>query len=215
MKRLIGLALVAAATLAHAQNNTAIPGAPTSAAKKEMIQKLLAMQQPSLEAMTRDLVERPARALMGAAEEALENRVAPEKRPEAVKKIQDLLNTYRDETTPLIKERATKVGQTSLGTIFEEKYTEDELKQLLAALEAPAYKKFQQGLGEMTNAFGSGLMKELEPILTPKAQALEAGMRAALGLNAPAAGAAPAAKPGAKPAAKPAAPAASKPAAKK
>lgn len=211
MKRLIGLALVAATSLVQAQN-TAIPGAPTSAAKKELINRLLAIQQPALESMTRDLIERPARQMMGAAEEALEVRVAPEKRPEAVKKIQDLLNKYRDETTPLIKDRATKIGQQSLGAVFEEKYTEDELKQLLASLEAPAYKKFQQSLPELTNTYAQAVVKDLEPIVQPKVKTLEQGVAAALGVPPP--GTAPAAAP-AKPAAKPAAPAASKAPAKK
>lgn len=206
MKRLIGLALVAAATVAHAQT-TAIPGAPTSAAKKELIQRLLVVQQPALESMTRDLIERPARQMMGAAEEALEVRVAPEKRPEAIKKIQDLLTKYRDETTPLIRERAAKIGQVSLGPIFEEKYTEEELKQLLAALEAPAYKKFQQSLPELTSAYAQSAVKELESAVQPKIKTLEQGVASALGLSGSAATAGPKS-------AKPAAPAASKPAKK-
>jgi hypothetical protein len=205
MKRLIGLALVAATTLSHAQ---AIPGAPASAAKKELVQRLLAIQQPALESMTRDLIERPARQMMGAAEEALETRVAPEKRQDAVKKIQELLTKYRDETTPLIKDRAAKIGQASLGPLFEEKYTEDELKQLLAALESPAYKKFQQSLPELTNTYVQSVVKELEPAVQPKIKALEQGVASALGVPG-AAATAP------KAGAKPAAPAASRPAAKK
>jgi hypothetical protein len=209
-QRLIGLALVAATSLVQAQA-TAIPGAPTSAAKKEMITRLLAIQQPALESMTRDLIERPARQMMAAAEEALEVRVAPEKRPEAVKKIQDLLNKYREETTPLIKDRASRIGQSSLGPIFEEKYTEEELKQLLASLEAPAYKKFQASLNELTSAYAQAVVKDLEPTVQPKVKSLEQGVAAALGVTAQGA-AAPGA---AKPAPKAAAPAASKPAAKK
>lgn len=205
MKRLIGLTLVAAASLAHAQS-TAIPGAPASAAKKELVQRLLVIQQPAFENMTRDLLERPVRQMMGAAEEALEARVAPEKRPDAVKKIQDLLAKYRDETAPIIKDRAPKIGQASLGPVFEEKYTEEELKQLVAALESPAYKKFQQSLPELTNTYAQSLVKELDPIVAPKLKSLEQGVGAALGVTE---GAAP------KAAGKPAAPAASKPAAKK
>jgi len=205
MKRLIALALVASATLAHAQNNasTAIPGAPTTAAKKELIQRLLTLQQPVLEAMTRDLIERPARQMMMAAEDALEARVAPDKRPDAVKKIQDALNKYRDETTPLIKERAFKIGQASLGPALEEKYTEDELRQLLGALEAPAYKKFQQGWPELTNTYSTSVVKELEAIVQPKVRELDQSIGSALGATgrAPAA-AASAPKAPAKPAKK-------------
>lgn len=208
MKRLIGLALVAASTVTHAQT-TAIPGAPASAGKKELVQRMLTIQQPGLENLTRDVIERPARQMMGAAEEALETRVAPEKRQDVVKKIQELLNKYRDETTPLVRERTAKIGQATLAPVFEEKYTEDELKQLVAALESPVYKKFQQSLPEMSNAYMQGVVKELQPIVEPKLKTLEQGVGQALGVTAPAAGAtAP------KAAAKAAAPAASKPAKK-
>lgn len=204
MKRLIAAALMASAALAHAQNNNSIPGAPASAAKKELVQRLLTLQQPALEGMTRDIIERPARQMMAAAEEALQMRVPPEKRQEAVKKIQDLLRTYRDDTTPLIKERSAKVGQSSLGPMFEEKFTEDELKQLLAALEAPAYKKFQQQLPELTTTFAQGVVKDLEPVVEPKLKTLEQGVAAALGVPAQGAAPAKAAKPAAAPASKPA-----------
>lgn len=207
MKRLIGLALVAATTLTYAQN-TAIPGAPTSATKKDLVQRLLTIQQPALENMTRDLIERPARQMMGAAEEALETRVAPEKRQDAVKKIQDLLNKYRDETTPLVRDRAAKIGQTTLGPVFEEKYTEDELKQLVTMLESPVYKKFQQSLPELTNTYAQGAVKDLQSVVEPKLKALEQGVAAALGVNAQAGAPAPKAAPKA-------GGAASKPAAKK
>jgi hypothetical protein len=208
MKRLIGLALVAATALAHGQGNNAIPGAPTSAAKKDLVQRLLTIQQPALENMTRELMERPARQMMGAAEEALETRVAPEKRQDAVKKIQDLLNKYRDETTPLVRERTTRIAQSTLGPVFEEKYSEDELKQLVTMLESPVYKKFQQSLPELTNTYAQGAVKDLQPVVEPKLKALEQGVAAALGVNA-AGAAAPKAAP------KAAAPAASKPPAKK
>lgn len=206
-RRLIGLALVATATLAQAQN-TPIPGAPASAAKKELIQRLLVLQQPALEGMTRELIERPARQIMGMAEDALEARVPPEKRQDVIKKIQEALNKYRDDTTPIAKERATKIAQSSLGPFLEEKYTEDELRQLLGALEAPAYKKFQQSWPELTNTFGQAVVKELEAVVQPKIKALDENVGAALGIKpgAPAGAASGprAAKPAAAPASKPA-----------
>ena len=208
MKRLIALALLTGTTLTYAQN-TAIPGAPASPAKKEQVQRLLNIQQPALESMTRDLIERPARQMMAAAEEALEMRVPPEKRPEAVKKIQDLLNKYRDETTPLVRERAARIGQSSLGPAFEEKYTEEELKQLVSMLESPVYKKFQQSLPELTNLYAQAAVKDLQSVVEPKLKTLEQGVGAALGVtNNGAAAPAPKAAP------KSAAPAASRPAKK-
>jgi hypothetical protein len=207
MKRLICLALLAGASLANAQTTTpnqAIPNAPPSAAKKELIQRLLNLQQPALESMARDLVERPARQLMAAADQALQTRVPPEKREAAAKQIQEQLRKYGDESNALVRERAFKIGQTSLGPLFDEKFNEDELRQLLATLEAPVYKKFQQSLPDLTKAYAQTVVKELEPVIEPKLKALEQSVGTALGVTAQDASPPKAAKPAAQPASKPA-----------
>ncbi len=206
MKSLIAIAALASAGLAFAQGQ-AIPNAPSSAAKKELVQRLLNLQQPALESMARDLVERPARQMMSAAEQAMQMRVPQDKQEAAAKQIEAQLKKYRDESGALVRDRAAKIGQTSLGPMFEDKFNEEELRQLLAALEAPAYKKFQQSLPEFTSAYAQTLVKELEPTIEPKLKALEQSVAAALGV--PAQGAS---QP--KGAAKPVAPAASKPAKK-
>jgi len=203
MKRLIGIALLAGASLVHAQNQTpnpsanqSIPNAPASAAKKELVQRLLTLQQPALESMARDMVEGPARQMAGDAEMAL-NRVPPEKREAVVKQIQEQLRKYGDESGALVRERAAKLGLTSIGPLFEEKFSDDELRQLLGALEAPAYKKFQQSLPDMTKVYAETLVKDMQPVVTPKLRALEQSIAAALGV--PSQSAAPAQPKAAKP----------------
>jgi uncharacterized protein len=203
MKHLIGLALLAGASLAFAQNQ-AIPNAPASAAKKELVQRVVNIQQPALEGMARDMVERPARQMMDAAGQALQMRVPPEKREAAVKQIQEQLRKYGDESSALVRDRAAKIGQASLSPLLEEKFSEDELRQLLGALEAPAYKKFQQSLPDLTKAYAETLVKELEPVIEPKLKALEQSVALALGVPAQGAAQPKAAKPPAAAASKPA-----------
>ena len=96
--------------------------------------------------------------------------------------------------------------------MLEEKFTEDELKQLLAWFESPVNKKFQQVSGEMQGSFMQKLVAEARPLLEPKLQALEQKVRAALGAPAAAAPAdsAPAPKAAAPSAARPPAKAASR-----
>jgi hypothetical protein len=185
MKRLIGLALAAAATLAHAQN-TAIPGVPASAAKKELVQRLLNLQQNQLDGITRDVVARPAQQIAAMAEEALQTQVPPAKHAPIVKKIQESLQKYEEGTMPLVRDRAGKIGQTSVGPFLEEKFTEDELRQLVTSLEAPAFKKFQQTQPELLNLYVAAVRKDLATAVQPKIDALERDVRAALGVQAPA-----------------------------
>jgi len=210
IKRLACSALVACATLAHAQNQ-AIPNAPASAAKKELVQRMVALQQPALDNMARNLAERPVRQMMSAADNAMQSRVPPEKRKAMGEQIEGEMRKFLDEAVPVVRDRAAKLGQTSLGPVFEEKFSEDELRQLLAALESPAYKKFQQNLPDLTNVFVQQLVADVEPTINPKLSALEQRVGAIINAGAPAPGAS---EPKTPKAAKPAASAASKPAKK-
>jgi len=70
MKRLITAALLSSAVLAFAQ---ATP-------KKELVQKLLTLQQPGIEQVARGLVERPAMQMMQEAGMVLQRQIPPEKR---------------------------------------------------------------------------------------------------------------------------------------
>jgi uncharacterized protein len=170
MKRLIIALLCAAATLAHAQT------------KKELVQKLLTLQQPMIEGMARSMVERPAAQLMQAAGQALQSQVPPEKREAAAKQIDADVKKFVEESTPLLRERAVKLAPSTLGATLEEKFTEDELKQLIAWLESPVNKKFQQIGPEMQNNFLQKLAGEAAPLLDPKLQALQQKVRVSLGL---------------------------------
>jgi uncharacterized protein len=180
----IALAALAAGPIAYAQTasaNTAVPGAP-SAAKKELLQRLMTLQQPALENMARNLAEQPVRQMMAAAEQAMPN-VPEAKREAAAKQIQADAKKYSDEANGIVKERAAKLGQSVLTPLFDEKFTEDELRQLLVSLEAPAYKKYQAALPDLSNAFAEKLIEDLRPVLDPKLKALEQSVGKALGLD--------------------------------
>lgn len=184
MKRTIVLALLASATLAHAQTAPAPASAPVSAAKKELVQKVLLLQQPSIENMARNLVEQPAGQMMQAAGRALQQQVPAEKREAVGKGIEADVKKYVDESYPNIRDRAVKIAPTTIGAVLEEKFTDDELKQLIAWLESPVNKKYLQLGPEMQNGFMQKLVTEARPVLDPKLQALETKVRASLGVPA-------------------------------
>jgi hypothetical protein len=181
-------ALCCAATLAQAQS------------KKELVQKVLQLQQPTIEGVARSIVERPAMQMMQAAGQALQTQVPPDRREAVGKAIEADVKSYVAEATPLMRERALKLAPSTLGAGLEEKFTEAELKQLIAWLESPVNKKFQQVGPEIQNAFVQKLAVDAAPLLDPKLKALEQKVRASLGLPEATSGAASGAAP------KPAAP---------
>ena len=174
MKRWIALALVASAALAHAQGN----------GKKELVARILQSQQAGIENIARSIVERPALQMMQAAGQALAQ--VPADRREAIgRQIDAELKKYVDESVPLLRERALKLAPTSFGTALEEKFSEDELKQLLAWFESPVNKKYQQALPGMQDTFVKQLVAEGSPLLDPKLAALQERLRGLLGVAPP------------------------------
>ncbi|MBS0441738.1 MAG: DUF2059 domain-containing protein [Proteobacteria bacterium] len=183
MRKLIVLALVAGASLAHAQGNS----------KKELVARLLQLQQPSIEALARNIVERPAVQMMQSAGAAMQAQVPPSKRDAVAKSVDADIRKFVDEASPLLAERAVKLAPSVYGVQMEERFSEDELKQLIAWLESPVNKKFQQQLPELQNGFAQKLIGEAGPLLEPRLKTLQGKLQATL--NAAAAPAAAASAP--------------------
>lgn len=189
---ILATVLLATAPAAFAQY-AASAAAATSPAKKELVQKVLGHQQAGVEVLARQLVEAPAARLLQQAGPALQQRVAADKREAVAQEIQADVKKYIDESLPIVRDRALKLAPTTIGPLLEEKFTEDELKQIVAVLESPAWRKFNQLGSEMQRALGEKLVAETRGSIEPKMQALQQSVSKRLGV-APAASAASAPK---------------------
>jgi len=176
--------------------------APSSPAKKELVARILKLQQPGIEALARSLVEQPAAELMGSAADVLPSRVPKDKQDAVAKEIQADVQKYVDEAAPLVQDRAVKLAPATIGAFLEQRFTEDELKQIAAIIESPVYMKFQKMGDEMQQQLVEKLVADTKPAIEPKVRALQQTIAKRLGAPSPAAGAAAPRAP-AKPAAKP------------
>ena len=177
MMRWMLVALLSGATLAHAQTPT----------KKELAQKLVQLQQPAIDGLARGLVEQPAAQMMQAAGNVLQTQVPADKREAIGKNVEAEVRKFVEESLPLVRDRATKIAPAALGAALEEKFSEDELKQLIAWLESPVNKKYQQLGPEMQNGFVQKLVADTRPVVEVRLKALEEKVRVALGAPASAA----------------------------
>jgi len=178
-------------------------------AKKELVAKVLLLQQPAIEQAAQALAERPALQMLQQAGMALQSQLPADKREAVAKEIQAEAKKYADEAVPLVRERAVKLAPSTVGALLEEKFNEDELKQLIAIIESPVNRKFLQLGVEMQNVLIDKLVAETQGVVEPKVRALEQaiGKRLAQAIpsaaaSAPAATAPKAAKPPAKAASK-------------
>lgn len=161
--------------------------AQSTPAKKTLVVRILKVQQPGIEAMARAMAERPALALLDRAGAVLSERVAADKRDAVGKDIQADVKKYLDEAVPLVRDRAIKLAPTTIGSLLEDKFSEDELKQLATFLESPAYNKYQQLGGDMQKALLEKLLAETRGSIEPKINALDQTVAKRLGITAPAA----------------------------
>ena len=185
-KSLLLLSLAAACAVANAQSTPA---------KKDLVAKILKIQQPGIEAMARDLAKQPATELMAGAAEFLQTQVPADKRDALAKGLQQDADKYMNETYPIVRERALKLAPTTVVALLEEKFTEEELKQAVLMMESPVYIKFQSLGGEMQRVLVAKLVPDLKPQVEPKLRALDEAFAKRLGVQPAAAGggAAPAA----------------------
>lgn len=185
---------------------------PVSPAKKELVRRVLALQQPGIDALARTVAENSVRPMMQAAGQALQTQVAMDKREAVIKKLDADVRQYLDETTKLLREKATALAPMVIGPALEQRFTEDELRQTVAWLESSANQKYQALGPDMQNQMAQRLVDDNRASVEPKLRALENRLADTLGLppagGASAASGAPApgtaVKPGPRPGAAPA-----------
>jgi uncharacterized protein len=184
-KSLLALAVIVAATTAVQAQSTP--------AKKELVARILKAQQPGIEATARSLVQQPAVELMGNAANALPARVAKDRQEAVAKEIQGDVQKYVDDAFPLVRDRAVKLAPGTIGALLEEKFTEDELKQVVSIMESPVYNRFQRMGDDMQKALIDKVVADTRGAIEPKVRSLEQTVAKRLGVTsaAPAAGAGP------------------------
>ena len=163
--------------------------------KKELVDRIVLLQQPGVEAMARSMGEQPAAQLVMQARQIIQN-VPADKRDAAVKNIDAELKKYGDDVVPLLRDRAVKIAPTIIGPELDKNFNEAELKQLIDWLESPVIKRFQDLTPNIQRSLSERLVNETRAQVEPKLTALEAAMAKQLGVTPNSSGPAPAAMPG-------------------
>jgi hypothetical protein len=191
--------MAAGATPSTAWSQAAATPAPAAAgSKKELVGKLLALQAPGIEQLATQIAQQPAIQMMQQAGAVLQ-RLPQDKREALGKDIDADVKRYVEESVPLVRSRAVELAPLTVGTVLEERFSEDELRQIIATLENPAWRKFQGAAADMQRAIVERLVADTRPQVDPKVQALQKSigdrLRAAAPAPAPAPSRAPAKKP--------------------
>lgn len=171
---------IAATALAQAQ--TAAPAAPaapavaTSAAKKELVAKVLQAQRSGLELSARRIVEQPAYQMLQQAGQVIQQRVPADKREEVFKALQADARKYAEETFPQVRDQANALSARTIGPLLEQRLTEKELREVLAVYESVAFRKYQDLAPDMDKALMEQLVPQARPVVEANARALQQTM---------------------------------------
>jgi uncharacterized protein len=189
IKLLAAVATLACASVAIAQGPAPTPSSP---AKKELIAKLLQHQQQGVDMLARNMLQAPVAQLMQGAGGMLKQMPA-DKREAAAKAIEADVKKFIDENAPFLRDKATKLAPSTVGAILDEKFTEDELKQVVAWMDSPVSKKFAQLGPDMQKALGDKLLADNGALLDTRFNALQQSVAKHLGVATPGAASSPAA----------------------
>ena len=168
--------------------------------KAALVKQFLELQRPGVEALARALVQQASDPIAQAGSAYLQTQVPAEKRESAAKAADVELKKYFDDTYPSVRDKAVQLAPGTLGPILEQNFSEEELKQLVAWINSPLSKKYQELNPQMQTALTQKLVAETRASVEPKIRSLDANVAKALG--APTQGAGGAAAPAKAPAKK-------------
>jgi hypothetical protein len=170
----VGWMLAASAGAQTAPVPAATPAAAVvSPAKKQLVAKVLDILKPGIDNLANSLAAAPALNLRQQLGQVLQQRVAPERREALARDLEADLRKFVDETGPMMRDRAWKLAPSTMGTLFEERFTEEELRQLVVMLESPLYRKYHGMGNDFQRALGDKLLAETRPSVEPRWKALE------------------------------------------
>jgi uncharacterized protein len=156
-------------------------GSAHAQSKKDLIAKVVQLHMQGIENVGRIIAGQTSQQMLQAAGQALP-RVAADKREAVGKEIQDDVKKFYDEIEPLLKKRAVELAPATVGAAYEEKFSEDELKVVIAWLESPVSKKYAQMDRDQGNALAEKVVADTRPTIEPKLKALEATVAKRLGV---------------------------------
>lgn len=170
--------------------------------KAALIKQFLELQRPGVEALARGLVEESSLPVARAGASYLQTQVPEAKREAAGKAADAELKKYFDSAYPIVRDKAVQVAPSALTPVLEQNFSEEELRQLVAWINSPVSKKYQEVNPQLQAALAEKVVADTRTSIEPKLEQLDKAVAKALGAPAAPANANGAAKAPAAPAKK-------------
>jgi hypothetical protein len=149
---------------------------PMDAGKKELAARVILTQQAAIDNTARGIANQTAQQVLQAASQAMD-QIPAAHREQVGKEVQADVRQFHDEVEQALLERAAAITPAVMGPMLEDKFSEDELRQVVTWLESPAARKYAQLSPEMGAALQQQLISDTRPTVEPKLRALEELLR--------------------------------------
>lgn len=176
MNKALKISLLAAAL--------ATSGLAAAQDKAALIKQFVDAQRPGIEALARGLVEESSMPVARAGAGYLQTQVPEAKREAAGKAADAELKKYFDEAYPIVRDRAVQVAPGALTPVMEQNFSEEELRELLAWINSPVSKKYQEVNAQLQAALAEKVVTDTRTAIEPKLQRLDTAVAKALGAPA-------------------------------
>jgi uncharacterized protein len=139
---------------------------PIPPAKQELVQRVLQLWQVDI--LAQSMLQEPVTDAVGQARAVIQGRVPTERRDATMREVATEAKKFLDENGPVVRASAQKLIPSTVAPMLAEKFTEDELRQIIAMLESPVKKRFEELVPEMQKALGEKVAAESRPVIDPK-----------------------------------------------
>jgi uncharacterized protein len=160
--------------------------AQTTDAKRQLAARAIAAQEgPEMNNMLTQLAGSATQQVMAGWNERVDKMPAA-KQQGAITAIDSELKKFNDDALKLITAQATKARANALLTAYTERFSEDELKQLVALMEAPVFKKYQTVAPELGSAYIKAIVEGTRSDVIERSKVFEAAATKIVDSAAPA-----------------------------
>jgi hypothetical protein len=145
--------------------------APIPPSKQALVDQVLKLW--NIDSIGQSMLQVPVADAVQQARVMLQGRAPVDRRDAAMTDIVGEARQFMAEATPITRGSADKLIPATIAPLLAERYTEDELKQLIAILESPVKKKFEAMLPEMQKTLGESVAADTRAVIDPKLQGLK------------------------------------------
>jgi len=160
---------IAALVLCGAAGLAGAADAP--AGKQELAQQILT--RLNIDNIGETMLSAPVSNALQQARGLLQGRVAAEKRDATMSELSGQARKFMDEVGPITRASADKLIPTTVRPLLAERFSEDELRQILAILDSPVRKKFEAMLPELQKKLGESVAADTGAVVNPKLKGLQ------------------------------------------